>query len=429
MLKSAGKRLICRLLEWQVRRLRARHHFKVVAVAGSMGKTSTKLAVAHALRQAGQRVRFQSGNYNDRLTVPLVLFEQTLPGLFNVYAWMRILLSNERMLRTAYPYDVAVLELGTDAPGQMQRFAYLAPDLLVLTAVAAEHMEQFVSMAAVAAEETCILPYAKHVLVNTDDVAAEYLPEHFMSYGLVDKAKGYFAQSKNEDLNGQTLELFKGGKKYLTCKVKFLGAQGRKIALAAAAVAGELGVPAEKVKQALPRLEPFAGRMQVLRGVKDSRLIDDTYNATPAAVEAALRVLESAPTPQRIAVLGSMNELGNFSEQAHKAIGASIDPAKVELVITIGQEAREYLAPAAAEAGCKVESFQGPVDAGEYVKRHLKAGAVVLFKGSQNGVFAEEAIKPLLANLADTAKLVRQSDQWLKNKDYSKGRHLAAKPA
>jgi UDP-N-acetylmuramoyl-tripeptide--D-alanyl-D-alanine ligase len=108
-----------------------------------------------------------------------------------------------------------------------------------------------------------------------------------------------------------------------------------------------------------------------------------------------------------------MNEMGRESAQMHEEIGAYCDPAKLQLLVTIGQEARDYIAAAAQKNGCEVASFNSPYEAGAYVKQQLHKGAVVLAKGSQNGVFAEESIKPLLANQADEAKLVRQSEHWL----------------
>src|ERR1700722_18624351 len=113
MVKKLGKALLCRLLEAQVKRLRRHNDFKIVAVAGSVGKTSTKLAIA-SLLATRSKVRFQDGNYNDRLTVPLVVFGQTEPGIFNIVAWFKLLLANRRALRQPYDYEIVMLELGTD---------------------------------------------------------------------------------------------------------------------------------------------------------------------------------------------------------------------------------------------------------------------------------------------------------------------------
>ena len=93
--KKIGKALLCKFLEAQVKQLRQRNDFKLIAVAGSVGKTSTKLAIAKTLA-TGQRVRYQNGNYNDRLTVPLVLFGELEPGIYNVPAWGKVWLRNRR---------------------------------------------------------------------------------------------------------------------------------------------------------------------------------------------------------------------------------------------------------------------------------------------------------------------------------------------
>ncbi len=415
--KSLGKRALCVLLEAQVVRLRKKYQFSVVAVAGSVGKTSTKLAIAQTLEHAGKRVRYQSGNYNDRLTVPLVVFGHDLPNLFNIKEWLRIIRANNKIIRQGYEYDVVVLELGTDAPGQIAQFAYLLPDILVVTAVAEEHMEYFGTLDAVAKEELSLVGYAKQTLLNTDDIAEQYRESlTYIGYGMMHKNADYYIESTSETLHGQEVQGFIHSKNFVKGKIVFLGSQGRKIVLAAAAAAHMLETPSEVLDSAITKLQPFSGRMQVLAGIKSSTIIDDTYNATPSAVEAALQVLTGARTSQRIAVLGSMNELGDYSAEAHKTIGASIDASKISLVITIGALARDYIAPAAKEQGCEVVSFLNPHEAGLYVKKHLKEKSVVLVKGSQNGVFSEEAVKPLLASSTDEQKLVRQSAYWIKQK-------------
>jgi UDP-N-acetylmuramoyl-tripeptide--D-alanyl-D-alanine ligase len=416
-LKNIGKRILCVVLEAQVVRLRKKYPFKVVAVVGSVGKTSTKLAVAQTLELADKKVQYQQGNYNDRLTVPLVVFGQPLPGLLNMAAWIKILRKNNRIIRKGYQYDVVVLELGTDGPGQLERFAYLLPDITVVTAVAQEHMEFFKTIDAVAEEELSLVNHSKKTLINTDDVIEKYRGSiTYTGYGLLHKKADYYIESDSESIDGQNVQCFIHSKNFAQGKVAFLGPQGRKIILAAAAVAHLLEIKSETIDVAITKLQPFAGRMQILPGIKNSILIDDTYNAAPAAVEAALHVLENTKASQRIAVLGSMNELGEYSIEAHKAIGTSIDAAKINLVVTVGTEARDYLAPAAEEQGCEVKTFLNPHEAGLYIKRHLTEGGIVLFKGSQNGVFAEEALKPLLNEKSDESKLVRQSKYWMKQK-------------
>lgn len=413
--KKIGKAWLCRRLERQVQQLRAKNDFQVIAVAGSVGKTSTKLAIAKTLA-INQKVRYQEGNYNDRLTVPLVFFGHEQPGIYNLVAWRKIIKANKRQLQKKYPYDTVVVELGTDAPGQLKDFAYLRPDLLVLTAIADEHMSQFKTLEAVAKEELAPITFSNQLLLNVDDIPAEYLPQaSYVSYGLLD---GDYTVTRRQPvaLQGQQMTFRLPDGKELTQEVAVLGDQGAKIALASVAVQALAGLPAAKIKQGLKAITHVSGRMQILAGKRGSLIIDDTYNASPVAVEAALDVLYGAEATQRIAILGSMNELGADSATLHSDIGGYCNPKKLDLVVTIGQEAAEYLAPVAENQGCEVKTFTNPYEAGRYVAGQLKTGAVVLAKGSQNGVFAEEAVKQLLANKSQERKLVRQSPVWLLKK-------------
>lgn len=416
MLKKVGKNILCVLLEAQVRRLQKRNEFKIVAVAGSVGKTSAKLAVAKTLA-SNARVIYQDGNYNDRLTVPLVLFGRTEPSIFNVLAWLKLLLRNEQALRQAYAYDIAVLEIGTDHPGELEKFAYLRPDVVLITSIAVEHIEYFKTLDAIAQEELVPLEFSKTALLNIDDIAPEYLPElPYKSLSLHQHADYSLTKRTQNGLTGQQLSIRTPDAK-LDADIALHGKPGAKAALAAAAVATELGWTADEISRGLEQITPVAGRMQVLEGIKDSTLIDDTYNASPLAVKAALDTLYGVDAPQRIAILGTMNELGDFAPSEHQAVGAYCDPTKLDLVVTIGGPAEDHLKPAAEAKGCKVKSFASPYDAGRFVKDQLQEGGVVLAKGSQNGVFAEEALKSLLKYPEDQQKLVRQSVYWLKRKN------------
>jgi len=413
--RTYGKAFLCDLLESQVVRLQREHPFRVVAVVGSVGKTSTKLAIAHTL-QASLKVQYQEGNYNDRLTVPLVVFGHPLPHLLNAVAWARILWANERIIRRGITFDIAVLELGTDGPGQIRDFGYLQPDITVVTAITPEHMEFFKTLDAVAAEELTVTTFSKQVLVNIDDTPPEYLEgKTAATYGFSDSADYQVSSWQAKGLDGVEFKQ-KLGTKLESFTVTMVGQAGTKIARAAVTVAHLVGMKEAAIKKAVATLPPTPGRMQILQGIEGSTLIDDTYNASPAAVEAGLDVLADTKAKQRIAILGSMNELGDFSKTAHQGVGAYCWPSAVDLIVTIGAEAEKYLAPAAKKNGCEVVSFRSPYEAGRYVRDHLKHGAVVLGEGSQNGVFAEEALKELLANPHDAEKLVRQSPGWMRIK-------------
>jgi UDP-N-acetylmuramoyl-tripeptide--D-alanyl-D-alanine ligase len=414
--KTIGKVVLCTLLEMQVRRLREAHKFDIVAVVGSMDKTPTKCAIAHTLEVSGRRVQYQKGSYNDRLTVPLVLFGASMPRLFNIVAWIKILIRNEWKIKQKYPYDVAVLELGTDGPGQIKQFAYLRPELAVITSVTTGRADFFKTLDGVTREELAVANYAHQVIVNADEVDAKYLKHTtHTSYGL-HGTYDYVATTKNANTSGQDISIVKGTKPVADTRISLLGVPGAKVALAAAVVADMFGTEPGAVDEALRTLQAVSGHMQVLSGVQGSILLDNTYNASPAAVLAALDVLQKAETPQHIAVLGGVNERGKASVAAHREVSAALATKKIDLLITIGQQAHDYIAVPARKRGITVRSFMIPRAAGEYTKQELKSGAVVLFSGSQSGVFAEEAIKPLLKNPKDAEKLVRQNKYWMKYK-------------
>jgi UDP-N-acetylmuramoyl-tripeptide--D-alanyl-D-alanine ligase len=384
-----------------------------VAVAGSVGKTSTKLAIAQTLTAKGS-VLYQRGNYNDRLTVPLVIFNQTLPGLFNVWAWAKIILANNRAIKSTYPYDYNVVELGTDRIGHIAEFAYLKPDIAVVTAVMPEHMEFFGSLDAVAAEELAVFDYSTEVLVNIDDTPPEYLAgRSYKSYGFSETADFRISDWQSKNLRGSSVAINLPNNKKVNANLTIMGKQGAKISLAAASVAYEVGYNEQEIAKSVENVRPFAGRLQLLPGLKNSTIIDDSYNASPVAVKAGLDILYAADAPQKIAILGSMNQMGEYSPEAHREVGEYCDSSQLDLVVTIGADAKKYLASAATKAGCKVENFSGPYEAGQFVKERLQAGAVILVEGSESGIFAEESIKTLLEDSADESKLVRQSKYWM----------------
>ncbi len=417
MLKKFARNIVVLVLGWQVRRLRSKHIFQTVVVAGSVGKTSTKFAIAQTLG-ASKRVRFQEGNYNDLASVPLVYFGQRLPNLFNPLAWILTFIKCEIQIHKDYPYDMVVLEVGTDGPGQIAAFKkYLRADITVVTAISPEHMEYFEDLDAVAKEELSVVQYTDQLLVNADLVAHEYLslvPEA-VTYALHTQAT-YKVSEFSFHSAGVRFELQKDNTNLIHASHAGISEPHLYSLAAAVAVADLLGVAPEAIVDGLEHVKPVSGRMQSLKGVHGSTIIDDSYNASPDAVSAVLKTLYRIDAPQKIALLGNMNELGEFSKEAHIAIGKLCDAQQLDHVITLGPDANEYLAASAEQQGCKVSRFTTPYQAGEYLKEIIQEGAVILIKGSQNHVYAEEAIKSILADSSDIQRLVRQSPSWLKKK-------------
>lgn len=413
MLKRFFRSWITQILSWQVSRLHKSWNFRVVAVVGSVGKTTTKHVIAQYLEHS-LRVRYQYGNYNDATSVPLVLFGQSMPNIFNPLSWLVIFIKNEFKIRHRSPIDVAVVELGTDGPGQIKEFAsYLHVDVAVLTSIAAEHMEQFRTLDAVAEEELAVNAFSDTIVVNIDDVASRYhetlSSKH--TYGTAADSDVQIIDRPEDD----SVELrFKGGQ--LSFTSRFIGPHVRKAYAAAYLVADVIGAQLDQPTKAFTSIQPMPGRLNRLQGIHGSVLIDDSYNASPESVTAALDVLYTYHAKKKIAVLGNMNEMGDYSQKAHEQVARHISEKEVSEVVLLGEDAVRYIEPIVAHTGLHLSIFNSPYEIGEYLVDVVDKDTAVLFKGSQNGVYLEEAIKPLLNDKADSKQLVRQSDAWIKKK-------------
>lgn len=418
-MKKIFKSLVVFVLTRQVRKLRKKNSFRVIAVVGSIGKTSTKLAIAQTL-EPNLRVRYQHGNYNDLVTVPLIFFGQNTPSLMNPFAWFRVFRNNHKQIKD-FEYDVVVLEIGTDGPGQIAKFSrYGQIDVAVITAITPEHMEYFSDIQAVANEELAITQFSSQIIYNSDLVATEYiqtLPDGAISYAMHDAESQFHLANIFHSANGLEADIKNSGEVFLHIAHEVVSEVQLYSVLASVAVGNIVGLKKTQILNGITNIKPVSGRLRRLRGVNNSLIIDDTYNSSPEAVKAGLGMLYQLESPQKIAVLGNMNELGSISETAHKEVGDLCDPKQLSLIITIGQDANNFLATSAEANGCTVKKFEDPYSIGEFLQTKIEPNAIIFAKGSQNGVFLEEAIKKVLADPEDANKLVRQSDYWLKIKE------------
>ncbi len=410
-------------LERAVKKYFQKHpEVKLVAVVGSVGKTSTKIAIGTVLNEKF-RVRLHEGNHNSELSAPLAILGVEFPDdIRNLGQWMTVFKAVKLRIKQPADVDVIVQELGTDGIGQIPHFGtYLKPDLAVVTSVAPEHMEFFKTMDAVAAEELSAANYSKWALINRDDVPGVYAQDitnpNLNTYGTTDAAEYRFDSSDYAFEDGFTgVFVAPEYQQAVPTTLQLIGEHSTRAAVAAGAVAAKLGMTPEEVAVGMSKIRAVQGRMNLLRGVNSSIIIDDTYNSSPLAVASALRALYQMNVPQRIAVLGSMNELGDMSEAEHAAVGKLCDPVELAHIITVGEDAEKYLAPVARANGCHVVSFKSAIDAGAYAHKFLERGAALLFKGSQGGIYLEEGVKVVLHSTEDEEQLVRQSPAWLKKK-------------
>jgi len=411
-----------KLEKYVVKYFKKHPEVKLVVVAGSVGKTSTKQAIATVLAQK-YRVGLHQGNHNTHMSAPLAILGIQYPDdVRSIGAWLSVFRAARKRIKWPSGVDVIVAELGTDQPGDIAHFGtYLKPDIGVITAVTEEHMVAFSTLETVAQEELEVANFSKLAIINRDDIDerfAEFLKNpNIDTYGTTGAAEYRFEIDDFTVENGYKGEVITPEfDQPFGATIKVLGEHSLRPPMGAVAVAVKLGLSPQEIAAGLATIRPVAGRMNILHGIDNFMVIDDTYNASPLAVESALQALYSLQVPQRVAVLGSMNELGAGSASEHEKIGNLCDPSLLAWVITVGDEAEKYLAPAAKLRGCQVKSFKNAVDAGAFARSVLEDGAAILVKGSQDGVFTEEVVK-LLVVTDDYSQLVRQSPQWMKIKE------------
>jgi len=417
------KTFVQKRLENYVRKYFKKHpDVKLVVVAGSVGKTSTKRAIATLLAEK-YRVQMHEGNHNTPVSAPVAILGIDYPeDVKSISAWLTVFRAAHMRVRQPAHVDVIIAEIGADHPGDIAAFSkYLHPDIGVITAVTPEHMEFFKTIDAVAQEELAAANFSKIAIINRDDIDGRfstYLTNtNLDTYGTTGLAEYRFEiKDFTVEKGYEGLVLTPEFDQEIPATIKVVGEHSLRPVMGAVAVAVKLGLAPAEIATGLGKIRPVPGRMNILRGMEDSIIIDDSYNSSPLAASSALQTLYSLQVPQRIAILGTMNELGESSQAEHEKLGKLCDPNSLDWVITVGDEAEKYLAPAARARGCQVKSFKNAVEAGGFAHSVLARGAAVLAKGSQGGVFLEEAVK-VLALLGEDDQLVRQSTQWIQIKE------------
>lgn len=397
---------------------------QVVMVTGSVGKTSTKDALAAVLSER-YFLRASEKSYNSEFGVPLTIIGSHNPWN-NPSAWLRVFQEALAlvMLPSHYP-KLLVLEVGADSPGDLARILRIAtPDLVIVTRMpdVPVHVEAYAGPQAVRDEEFApayALPEGAPLILSSDDpyasAMAKRLQTKVVTYGFTNAdftiANAHFFQE--EGSYGMQADLVVQG---IQRPMVVSGALGRPqlyAPAAAVAAACSLGMPLEEALASLSRYLPPPGRARILEGINGSLIVDDTYNSSPAAVEEALESLSLIPNrTRRIAILGDMLELGRYSMAEHERIGV-LAAQKVNLLVAVGPRARA-ITEAAVRSGMQEEQtrfFGTSLEAAAQIPREIEAGDVILVKGSQS-IRAERITEALLANPEDASKLARQEREW-----------------
>jgi UDP-N-acetylmuramoyl-tripeptide--D-alanyl-D-alanine ligase len=357
---------------------RRRFDVRVIGITGSVGKTTTKELIADVLRQRYITLKSE-GSYNNEIGLPLTLLHLT-----------------DR-------HEQVVLEMGMYDVGEIALLCDIArPQVGVVTIVAPVHLERAKTMERIIQAKTELVealpPGPQGVaILNRDDAnvmsMAERTQARIVTYGLDRQADVWADQIEGLGLEGIRFRLHRGADQFLI-KLPLLGRHSVHTALRAAAVGLVEGLSWEEIITGLQTSSPQL-RLVAVQGPRDSIILDDTYNASPDSVIAALNLLADLTPGRRIAVLGDMLELGSYERTGHERVARRAAEV-ADVLVTVGPRGR-IIAEVALQQGMRPEvvhamnDYQGAVD---YLLAQVRPGDIVLVKGSR-AVYMERVVSAL----------------------------------
>ncbi len=439
-MKAFFKKIIVSILTLEARVVLSRYKPKIIAITGSVGKTSTKDAIYTAISPHFP-TRKSDKSFNSEIGVPLTILG--LPnGWNNPFRWLRNILKgflicslpkNYKLQTENYP-DWLVLEVGADRPGDIEKLTqWLKPDIAVITYFGKipAHSEFFKSREEVIKEKSFLVKALKvggTLCLNNDDEDVRALRDLRRNTRLSTwsiqhesdfQASNFEITYRQNSVGAKTPSgiTFKINCDGNSIPIPVSGTVGRQHVypvLAALAVGDSLGINMITMANSIRGHKTPPGRMKLVEGIKNSTIIDDTYNASPVAVTEALRALkETEASGKKVAVLGDMLELGKHSTKAHEAAGREAT-GSCDILVTVGILARDT-AKGALENGMdekNIFQFDTAFEAGKPIENLIKQGDLVLVKGSQ-GVRMERIVEEIMAHPEDRENLlVRQEEEW-----------------
>ncbi len=392
----------------------------IIAVTGSVGKTSTKDGIYTSFSNLFSMEK-SVGNLNTEFGAPLVFFKVNKSGE-NLKEWILIILKGVWLLfkkNKNYP-KIIVVELAADKPGDMGYFAkFIWPDIVVVTAIGdvPVHIEFYKSPGEVAQEKEKIVKALKSegvAILNYDDPhVSKMKAKEKITFGFKDGADVLIKKFETKSFNGSSLILEYKKQEFPLFLSCCIGDSFAYIAASIFAVGVALGINLEKISEMIEKIRPVKGRLMVIKGIKETMILDGSYNASPSSTMSALRTLREIEGKRKIAVLGDMLELGKFSVEEHKKIGKFAKEV-ADYIITIGTWSEE-VKKAAIQDNLKRENvfaFKNTESAIKKIEEIICKGDVILVKGSQ-GVRTEKIVFSIMRDPERAEDLlVRQSTFW-----------------
>lgn len=425
------KKIITRIIIWQAKVVLLKYKPKVIAITGSVGKTSTKDAIFTVLSKT-KKVRKSEKSFNSEIGLPLTVLG--LPSGWNdPFVWMENILKGFALIlfKNKYP-EILILEVGVSKPGDIKKYVlpWLKTDILVYTRFPDKpaHIEFFDSALAVIEEKSALLQTLKKgglLILNQDDEKVSALhqksKERTVSFGQEENSTykvSYpgliYTKHGNIDIpEGVNFKLEYKGNVYPVILPHVLGLHNIMQASSALACSQELDCDLLRSIQHLTEYRNPPGRLSLIEGINNSIIIDDSYNSSPVAVVAALEIFKEIKSKRKIIILGDMLELGKHTEEEHRAVGKAV-VGMSDILITVGPRSL-HIREGAVEAGFNegnIFSFDGWRLAAEFTEKLVGEGDAILVKGSQ-GMRLERLVEAIMMNKKDKRSLLcRQDKEW-----------------
>lgn len=357
----------------------------IVGITGSAGKTSTLIACQSVFPK---NIRVKSNNgYNSESGLPLSILDIKINS-YNLFTWLKVLiLSPIKYLINWHTYDILILEMGVDSASWPKNMDYLLsvvkPNIGIFLNVNPVHLQSFSSLDQIAQQKSKLVNLAKIAIINpADKLVCKHTTNQNIFHLIPTEIKfnSLFLPPVYKIGFGAALELAKLFNISYTDAIKNI--------------------------QSNFFLPP--SRSSILKGTKNTTIIDSSYNSSPLACEELLKFLSTFKT-KKIAVLGDMRELGKSALFEHRRI-YQLAIKTADVVISVGPLSKKYF-------GSKSKKFLYWWQATDYLLNIIKGDEAILIKGSQNTIYLEELTKNILLNPSDYSKLCRQSKYWINTKN------------
>lgn len=430
-MKRFIKKILTYIIIWQSKIVISKYKPKIIAITGSVGKTSTKHAI-FAIISATKTVRMSEKSFYNEIGLPLTILG-CYDGGEDPFMWVGTIIHGLSLIFGKHKYpEFLILEVGLRTPGDIKKKVanWLKPDVVIVTRLpdCPAHIEFFNNQEELEDEKISLVRALKKgglLILNHDDPRVYSLhlqsESRTVSFGINEGStyqilyltQNYSGEERQELDIGLNFKIQYEGNTFPVQLDNVLGLHNAGIVVSAIACTKELGFDLLESIKTINTFKTPPGRLSRLAGIKDSIIIDDSYNSSPLAEEVAINVLKEVCGQRKIAVLGDMLELGKHTEKEHHAVGTKISEVANKIIV-VGQRAK-MIAEGAIENNFSKKDivyFNEANEAGDYLIKEIRAGDVVLVKGSQK-MRMEKVVEKIMLDKDNKKELLcRQSKEW-----------------